>query len=163
MTADVETRPIMPRLARAGQMRWLMKIRMLQQQRDQLLESHNMRDTLDDQLSQCIQKRCKNQKKALLMYLHIAAVTGVVQPLPFREPSGADTFFGWMGFKVNEDMTEEFARGIEELFQADDAPARVKFAINTMHNMFRRAQLIPEEEGGWREAFLGRMHFIFTA
>eukprot|EP00960_Hanusia_phi_P070818 767407-Hanusia_phi.AAC.4 len=134
-------------------------MRIIQDHRRRLLEGNCLHDVLEAQLSQCVAKRCKNQKRALLMYLHIATVQGVLEPPVFEEPGCPDTFFGWTGFQVCIARREEFAKGLAGLF-GDEATGR-RPATNTLHNMFRRAQLIPEIEGGWKEAFEGKVRFIF--
>ena len=149
-----------PATARKGQQRWMRTTRIIQEYRRQVVRNHKLEEVMEAQLSQCVTKRCKNQKRALLMYLHIATVTGVLQPCDFKEPSSPGTFFGWTGFRVRAERSRDFTEGLDGLYETDE-PTERKFAKNTLHNMFRRAQLIPEIEGAWREAFEGRLRFVF--
>ncbi|EKX55145.1 hypothetical protein GUITHDRAFT_160387 [Guillardia theta CCMP2712] len=57
-------------------------------------------------------------------------------------------------------LSQDFTEGLDGLYETDE-PTERKFAKNTLHNMFRRAQLIPEIEGAWREAFEGRLRFMY--
>jgi len=150
-----------PAIARGGQQRWKRKTSEVQELRHRLVQSHPLQQLMDAQLKQCTARRCKNQKRALLMYLHIATVQGVLQPSAFKDPRSTDSFFGWTGFQVDRDRTMDFENGLAELFH-DESLSGGRFAVNTLHNMFRRAKLIPEVEGGWKEAFGGQLRFVFN-
>eukprot|EP00960_Hanusia_phi_P021560 638385-Hanusia_phi.AAC.1 len=144
--------------AREGQKRWARTLQRLKSVWNSVVPGHDLQKKFEEQLKLCFTAKFKKQKEALLRYLQISAVRGFIKPNEFRKPAykmnGEDeNFAGWTGFSVMAQEADNFQQGLLDMFM--DGTARRCCPPNTIHNMFRRANLIPSSQGQWKSAFEG--------
>ncbi|EKX48229.1 hypothetical protein GUITHDRAFT_105837 [Guillardia theta CCMP2712] len=142
--------PIQQR-ARDGQKRWARTLKKLKSVWNNVVPGHDLHERFEGQLKLCFSAKFKKQKEALLRYLQISAVKGLIKPLAFQEPTiqlhGQEkNFAGWTGFKVVPQEALSFKHGLFDMFvEGTSRPC----PTNTIHNMFRRANLVPQSLGKW--------------
>ena len=149
--AHVRQRPEMQQRGRDGQVHWRTNVKKLRErcaERDSPLP-----EVFQEQISRCSRSGAKPQKECVLRFLQLAAMDGLLTPLPFSAEGG---FFGWTGFEVVRSRSRDLAGALQDLI-----PRGAK--EGTLRATFRRAKLVPEENNKWRKAWEGSVKFISRA
>ena len=92
---------------------------------------------LRSQMAELICKHIKNQKKCLLMLLHIGLLRGtIITDSNFNKNKFSNTFFGWDSFRI---IDKRFLQSVEETFPC---------CINrlSINNVFRRSGFTPHPQ-----------------